>query len=316
MKLVTITGCLGFIGSYVTKECLRRGWKVYGIDKCTYAANIELIEEFKKDSNFTFCKEDIADLTSLPECDYIINLAAESHVGNSIIRSDHFINSNVIGTQNLLELIRHKPPNVNKRPRFIHFSTDEVYGDIIAGEHKETDLLHPSNPYSAAKAAADMMVLAWGRTYGIEYNLLRPTNNYGKFQYHEKLIPISVRCLQRGRKIRLHDKGEPFRTWLHAADTATAVMTVIEKGKANEIYNISGGFEQKNKDTVKKIIQSYYSHETDWELYVDLGFNRLGQDVRYSVDDNKIRSLGWSPKKVFDDEIKDIVEFYKNTFRW
>jgi dTDP-glucose 4,6-dehydratase len=316
MKLVTITGCLGFIGSYVTRECLKRDWKVYGIDKCTYAANTELIEEFKKDPNFTFCKEDIADIASLPECDYVINLAAESHVGNSIIRSDHFINSNVMGTQNLLELIRHKPHNVNKRPRFVHFSTDEVYGDIVTGEHKETDLLHPSNPYSAAKAAADMMVLAWGRTYNIEYNLLRPTNNYGKFQYHEKLIPIAVRCLQRGRKIRLHDQGEPIRTWLHAADTAQAVMTVIEKGDANEIYNISGGFEQTNRDTVRKIIQSYYDDETDWEQYVDLGFNRPGQDVRYSVDDSKIRSLGWSPQKVFDHEIKTIVEFYQNNFRW
>ncbi len=316
MKLVVVTGCLGFIGSYVTRKCLKKGWKVYGIDKCTYAANQELIEEFRKNNNFNFVKADISTLNYLPECDFVINLAAESHVGNSIINSDDFMKSNIVGTQNLLELVRHKATNVNKRPRFIQFSTDEVYGDIVNGQHVESDLLHPSNPYSAAKAAADMLILAWARTYGIEYNILRPTNNYGKYQYHEKLIPISVRCLQRNRKIRLHDEGEPIRTWLHADDTARAVLRVVENGEPNQIYNISGGFEQKNKDTVRQIIESYFGNDTDWLQYVDLGFKRLGQDVRYSVNDTKIRSLGWEPKKIFSDEIKNIVDFYRENFRW
>jgi dTDP-glucose 4,6-dehydratase len=316
VKLVVVTGCLGFIGSYVTRKCLKKGWKVYGIDKCTYAANQELIEEFRKNNNFNFVKADISTLNYLPECDFVINLAAESHVGNSIINSDDFMKSNIVGTQNLLELVRHKATNVNKRPRFIQFSTDEVYGDIVNGQHVESDLLHPSNPYSAAKAAADMLILAWARTYGIEYNILRPTNNYGKYQYHEKLIPISVRCLQRNRKIRLHDEGEPIRTWLHADDTARAVLRVVENGEPNQIYNISGGFEQKNKDTVRQIIESYFGNDTDWLQYVDLGFKRLGQDVRYSVNDTKIRSLGWEPKKIFSDEIKNIVDFYRENFRW
>ena len=316
MKLVTITGCLGFIGSYVTKECLRKGWKVFGIDKCTYAANEVLLQEFSENSNFYFLKKDIATLKSLPVCDFVINLAAESHVGNSIINSDQFIDANIVGTHNLLELIRTQPNNVNERPTFVHFSTDEVYGDIIQGAHDEEHLLHPSNPYSAAKAAADMLVLAWSRTYGLKYNILRPTNNYGKYQYHEKLIPISVRNLQRSKKIRLHDKGEPYRTWLHAEDTARAVIAVIEKGQQNEIYNISGGFEQKNKDTVKKIITSFYGEEEGWENYVDLSHVRPGQDVRYSVNDDKIRNLGWKPIKVFDDEIDNIVQHYKENFRW
>jgi dTDP-glucose 4,6-dehydratase len=316
MKLVMVTGCLGFIGSYVTRKCLEKGWKVYGVDKCTYAANKELIEEFKKSPNFTFVKADIATLKYLPECDFVVNLAAESHVGNSIINSDDFIKSNIVGTQNLLELLRHKASNVNKRPRFIQFSTDEVYGDIIKGQHLESDLLHPSNPYSAAKASADMLILAWARTYGIEYNILRPTNNYGKYQYHEKLIPIAVRCLQRNRKIRLHDQGDPVRTWLHAEDTAMAVLKVIERGSPNEVYNISGGFEQQNKDTVKQIIENYFSTPVKWKEYVDFGFKREGQDVRYSVDDTKLRKLGWEPKKIFNDEIKEIVEFYRENFRW
>jgi dTDP-glucose 4,6-dehydratase len=316
MKLVVVTGCLGFIGTYVTRRCLERGWKVLGIDKCTHVSNLSLLEEFKKDENFSFLKKDIADLNGLPDCDYIINLAAESHVGNSIINSDEFLSSNILGVKKILEIIRQKPANIGDRPKLIHFSTDEVYGDIVSGEHKETDLLHPSNPYSAAKASADMLILAWARTYGIIHNILRPTNNYGKYQYHEKLIPLSVRCLQRNKKIRLHDEGNPIRTWLHAADTANAVMTIIDKGESNEIYNISGGFEQQNKDTVRKIVENYFDDSVRWTDYVDLGYRREGQDVRYSVDDSKIRNLGWKPLKVFDDEIKDIVSHYKNIFRW
>lgn len=316
MNLVMITGCLGFIGSYVTRQCLNKGWKVYGVDKCTYAANVSLLPEFQENENFTFIKEDIKDLASIPDCDYIVNLAAESHVGNSIINSEEFISSNISGTRNILDLMRHKSSNTGKRPVLIHFSTDEVYGDIIEGEHKETDSLCPSNPYSAAKASADMLIFAWARTYGIKYNIVRPTNNYGKYQYPEKLIPLSVKCLQRNKKIRLHEQGEPFRNWLHADDTASAIITLIESKIENDIFNISGGFEQKNKVTVQKIIESYYSKDVDWVDYVDINHSRPGQDVRYSVDDSKLRSLGWAPKKNFNKEITDIVNFYKNNFRW
>ena len=199
MKLVVITGCLGLIGSYVTRKCLEKGWQVYGIDKCTYAANTEFIDEFISYDNFTFVKEDIAKLKYLPHCDYVINVAAESHVGNSIVDSGDFIHSNVVGVKNLLDLIRNKPENVESKPVFFHFSTDEVYGDITKGQHIESDILKPSNPYSASKAAADMLVLAWARTYDIKYNILRPTNNYGMGQYPEKLIPICVKQLRRGK---------------------------------------------------------------------------------------------------------------------
>ena len=259
MKVVYVTGCLGFIGSYVTRKCLERGWQVYGVDNCTYVANTHLLEEFEKYENFRFEKVDIKDLSHLYDCDYVINTAAESHVGNSIINSDEFISTNIIGTKNLLDLIRFKPENVSKRPIFFHFSTDEVYGDIEDGDHKETDLLKPSNPYSAAKAAADMLVLAWARTYNIEYVILRPTNNYGIYQYPEKLIPLTVRNLKRGKKIRLHNNGEPVRNWLHADDTAEAVLSIIDSKKVNEIFNVSGNFEQKNKITVEKIIKEYHS---------------------------------------------------------
>ena len=316
MKLVVITGCLGFIGSYVTRQALHRGWKVYGIDKCTYASNSELLDELNLNSNFTFLKEDIASLESLPDCDYVINTAAETHVGNSIIDSKDFIHTNVDGVKNLLDLIRNKPDNICKKPVFFHFSTDEVYGDIKIGSHTEKDVLNPSNPYSASKASSDMLIKAWARTYGVEYVILRPTNNYGIYQHYEKLIPLSIKLLGWNKKIRLHDAGEPVRNWLHASDTANAVITIIESGNVNEIYNVAGSFEQKNKDTVKKIIKEYVGTDENWEEYVDLGHTRPGQDVRYSLDDTKLRSLGWKPQANFDLEISKIVKFYKEKFYW
>jgi len=317
MKLVVITGCLGLIGSHVTRACLNKGWKVYGIDSCTYAANINFIEEFESNSNFTFLKEDIVDLKHLPDCDYVINLAAESHVGNSILDSEEFIRTNILGVKNLLDLIRKKPFNDVDQPIFFQFSTDEVYGDIVSGEHTEEDKLYPSNPYSASKASADMFILSWARTYGTKYIILRPTNNYGIGQYHEKLIPASVRSLFRKRKIKLHDEGEPYRNWLHSEDTASAVITIIESEQVNEIYNVAGNFEQKNKETFEKIVRCYFQGEdSDWTEHADLKHVRPGQDVRYALNDSKLKALGWKPNKVFDYEIRDIVDYYKNNFRW
>jgi dTDP-glucose 4,6-dehydratase len=202
------------------------------------------------------------------------------------------------------------------RPIFFHFSTDEVYGDIEHGEHIETDVLKPSNPYSASKASADMLIFAWARTYNMKYIILRPTNNYGIGQYPEKLIPISVKLLQRNKKIRLHDAGEPIRNWLHSSDTAQAVIKIIQSGKCNEVYNVAGGFEQKNKDTVKKIINCFFEDDRDYIDYVDFDYKRLGQDIRYALNDDKLRSLGWAPKKTFDEEIGTIVEYYKKNFKW
>jgi len=267
--------------------------------------------------NFTFVKKDIVELDYLPHCDYVINIAAESHVGNSIIDSHDFIHSNVVGVKNLLDLIRKKPKNVEDQPIFFHFSTDEVYGDITEGEHIETDVLKPSNPYSASKAAADMFILAWARTYDMKYIILRPTNNYGAGQYPEKLIPLCVKHLMRGKKIRLHDAGEPVRNWLHSDDTASAVIKIIESGVSNETYNVAGGFEQKNIDTATQILDSYLGKDRySLDEYLNLEFKRLGQDVRYALNDDKLRALGWKPERVFKDELLGIVEYYKKNFKW
>lgn len=323
MKVVYVTGCLGFIGSYVTRLCLQKGWYVKGVDKITYAANKNLLNEFNKYSNFSFVNCDINDLKFLYDCDYFINTAAETHVGNSIVDSTDFVKSNIDGVHNILNLFRSYRQENNHKPVLLHFSTDEVYGDIDEGEHIETDLLKPSNPYSATKAAADMLILAWARTYNINYVIVRPTNNYGIGQYVEKLIPKSVKFLSLGRKIPLHNNGSPVRNWLHAEDTARGVIKIIESNIKNEVFNICGGYEQTNYQTVEKIIKHFYAIDGKQTLSqdqidknLDFTYSRAGQDVRYALNDNKLRSIGWSPKHNFDNDIHNIVKYYKNTFIW
>lgn len=311
-KIVYVTGCLGFIGLHVTRKCLENGWYVIGVDKLTYASNVNFLEEFTSNPNFKFIQSDINDLDRLYDCDYIINTAAETHVDNSIVSSDVFLKSNVNGVHHLLELIKEK--SHFKMPTLLHFSTDEVYGDISSGSHTERDLLKPSNPYSATKAAADMLILAWARTYKIPFVIVRPTNNYGIGQYVEKLIPKSVKYLTIGRKIDLHDKGLPVRTWLHADDTANAVITIIKSGVVNDIFNISGNCEMQNIKVIGKIIKLFNGDDNVSEYVSD--HVRVGQDVRYSIDDSKLRSLGWLATASFDKELKTIVEYYKQNFVW
>tara|TARA_R110000868_G_scaffold272206_1_gene531476 strand:+ start:95 stop:1057 length:963 start_codon:yes stop_codon:yes gene_type:complete len=318
-KIVYITGCLGFIGSYVTRECLNKGWYVRGIDKITYAAQPNLLEEFNKYEKFSFEQKDICDLDRLIECDYFINTAAESHVDNSIRHSEEFLHSNINGVYNILELLKqYSKKEGGICPVLLHFSTDEVYGDIDVGEHIETDILKPSNPYSATKAAADQLILAWARTYNIPYVIVRPTNNYGIGQYVEKLVPKTCKFLTVGRKIPLHNDGTPVRNWLHANDTAKGVIKIIESEIKNEIFNIAGGFEQSNIITVEKIISNYIGHLPDnyKEKYLDFSIQRPGQDIRYALNDNKLRSLGWKPEVNFDSVIGKIVEYYKKNFIW
>jgi dTDP-glucose 4,6-dehydratase len=315
--IVYITGCLGFIGRHVTQCLLEKGWYVYGIDNCTYASDLSCIEIFSSYKNFKFENKNICDIDRLVDCDYFINIAAETHVDNSIRDSKIFIDSNIYGVHNILELLKVYKKEGYVVPRLIHFSTDEVYGDISEGEHFETDILKPSNPYSASKASADQLIIAWSRTYDIPYNIIRPTNNYGIGQYVEKLIPKACKFIGLGRKIPLHNQGTPIRNWLHAKDTARAVLSIIDSGLANEIYNVAGGFEQSNIETVKKVINTYYGKEMpNYEDFVNFGIERPGQDVRYALNDDKIRSLGWRPLCVFDDEIAHIVEYYKNNFIW
>lgn len=317
MKIVYITGCLGFIGRYVTKLLLDNGYYVYGIDSCTYATDESILSDFIHYEKFKFEKSNILDIDRLVDCDFFINIAAETHVDNSIRDSKVFLDSNIVGVYNILELLKVYKKEGYNVPRLIHFSTDEVYGDITDGEHFESNTLKPSNPYSATKAAADQLILAWSRTYDIPYNIIRPTNNYGTGQYTEKLIPKACKFLGLGRKIPLHNHGTPIRNWLHAKDTARAVEKILELGSKNEIYNVAGGFEQSNIMTVRKVINTYYNEDIeDYHRFIDFGVERPGQDVRYALNDDKIKSLGWTPQCIFDDEIKLIVDYYKHNFMW
>jgi dTDP-glucose 4,6-dehydratase len=312
-KIVYVTGCLGFIGVHVTRACLAKGWHVIGVDKLTYASNINFLEEFNTTGRFKFVQKDINDLDRLYDCDYVINTAAETHVDNSIEDSDQFLHSNINGVHHLLKLIRQKVSF--KKPILLHFSTDEVYGDILEGSHTELDLLKPSNPYSATKAAADMLILAWARTHNVPYVIVRPTNNYGIGQYVEKLIPKAVKYLSIGRQIDLHDEGKPIRTWLHATDTAEAVIKIIESGVQNDIFNISGNFELPNIVVIKKILELVHGTTDNIDEHV-FHIKRAGADMRYSIDDTKLKALGWTPRADFDTELKAIVEYYTANFVW
>jgi dTDP-glucose 4,6-dehydratase len=301
-KLMLVTGGLGFIGKHFVKRCLEAGHFVTNVDVVNYAADRLANEEFKTHDSYRHIGEDIANLSHLPESDFLVNFAAESHVDNSIADSRQFCQSNIIGVQRLLELVRAKSPR--EAPLFIHISTDEVYGDIASGRHTASDQLRPSNPYSATKAAADMLVIGWARTYGIRYNIVRMTNNYGPYQYHEKLIPKSAFRMRRGLPALMHGDGTYIRSWLHVEDSVDAIMTIVNRGEQNTIYNVHGDTEMPNIEVLRKLARILGIPEGEAFIPVP---NRVGQDIRYSLDDSPLRALGWKPMRQFDAEISKIA---------
>lgn len=289
-----VTGGLGFIGSHFVEMALNNGYFVYNVDKMTYAVRQDV--PFSNHPNYRLIKKDICDLQTLPEdIKCIVNFAAESHVDNSIKDNSPFFESNVRGVYNLLELVRKTP--AEKRPVFIQISTDEVYGDILNGSFKETDRLMPSNPYSATKAAADQLVIGWGRTHSIRYRIARSSNNYGFAQRAEKLIPKTMKLAFKDQKVGLHGNGSYRREWTYVEDNCHAIMLIMEKGRDSEIYNISSGKELTNLEVVKKVLNTMKKPENFYEFTPD----RPGQDVRYSVDSSKIRDLGWQPTMTLDE---------------
>jgi dTDP-glucose 4,6-dehydratase len=229
-------------------------------------------------------------------------------VDNSIVSSTVFVRSNIDGVHRILELVK---TSQDQKPLLIHFSTDEVYGDIAQGFHSECDLLKPSNPYSATKAGADMLILAWARTYQVPYVIVRPTNNYGIGQYTEKFIPNVIKRLCQGQRALLHDQGTPIRTWLHVSDTVNAVLKIIASGRKNEIFNISGNCEFANKTVACKILDLMGMSGCEQE-YLDLSIKRPGQDVRYAIDDSKLKELGWQAQADFDEELKKLTLWYQS----
>ena len=301
-NLILVTGGLGFIGKHFVERCLAIGHFVTNVDVVNYAADRYANDKFKGHSNYRHLRQDIAALDHLPESDFLVNFAAESHVDNSIADSTKFCLSNIMGMQRLLELARAK--HASGAPHFVQISTDEVYGDIKEGQHKETDILKPSNPYSSTKAAADMLLLGWARTYGLRHNIVRMTNNYGSNQFPEKLIPKSAWRMRRGLPALMHGDGSFVRSWLHVEDSVEAILTVMEKGAANTIYNIHGNAEFRNIEVLKKLAAIFGLNESDAFTTIP---NRVGQDVRYSLDDSRIRALGWQPRRDFDTELRKIA---------
>lgn len=318
IKIATVTGCVGFIGQVLTHKLLEDNWLVYGIDKLTYAANVKTLARLQKYPNFFFIEQDIVNLSRLPDCDVIFNLAAESDVDTSNRDSKQFVLSNVLGVQNLLSLVSSSTIIKNEPPLFFHISTDEVYG-ATNDKHRmfdESAMLNPSNPYAATKASADLLIQSWANTYGIEYVIVRPSNNYGPNQHPEKLIPLAIKKLQRSKKIKLHNNGTPIRTWTHVNDTVSAIITVLEKGLRNTIYNISSEFEQDNLSTISNLLSAY---DISYKIsdHVDFSYNRPGQDMRYAISAEKLKQLGWQPQYNINKDMQSLVAIYKyGEFVW
>jgi len=288
MKIL-VTGGRGFIGSHFVEVALQKGWTVVDIDNMGYASHQKL--PWDNHPRYTFLKQDISELTHIPASDVLINFAAESHVDNSIKSSEAFVKSNIIGVHNLLELVRGKPSY--DRPLFFQISTDEVYGDIIEGKFTESDKLKPSNPYSATKAAAEMLVLSYHRTYGIDYLITRSGNNYGERQYEEKLIPRCISCIEQDKKIPIHGDGSYVRDWTYVKDNVDAICLLLEKNIKNDIYNIAAENHMTNLQVAHEVSSWYGKTTQDTCQFVE---NRWGQDLRYAVSSEKLRSVGWLPK--------------------
>lgn len=300
-----VTGGLGFIGKFFIKKLLDNNFEVVNLDKINYCSDLFFENKYlKSNDRYHLINENIINTNYIGDYDYIFHFAAESHVDNSIVGSKNFINSNISGTQNLLELIRIKPEY--DRPKFVHISTDEVYGDIEDGYFLENDKLNPSNPYSATKAAAEHLVTSWHRTYGIDYLIFRPSNNYGPRQYPEKFIPKSINRLTDSKKIILHGNGSYIRTWTHVEDTCNAIFNLSVSLKLkNDIFNISSGQEFKNIEIAKLIYNSFYS-DNNFEKCIEYTENRKGQDIRYGLSNKKSISYDIKYEKNIEEEIQRI----------
>ena len=314
MKLL-ITGGLGFIGSNFIRQTLSNhpNYEIINIDKIGIGANPKNLKDLDNRKGYHFIKGDISNLKSvygaIEEVDAVINFAAETHVDRSIADPNPFIQSNFIGTFNLLEAER----KLNRPVRHIQISTDEIYGDITQGSFKEEDRLNPSNPYSASKAAADMLCHAYHRTYGLDIIITRCTNNFGPYQFPEKLIPKTIIRAQRNLTIPVYGTGENIRDWIYVQDHCEAIDLTLRKGKPGEIYNISSGNELSVKTIVKKILNAL-EKPRDLITHVE---DRPGHDIRYSLDSSKIKNeLGWEPQHSFDSALQKTVEWYLKNESW
>ena len=313
MKKLLVTGGAGFIGSEFVRQGVQRRYTVTVIDKLSYAGDLKRIREVE--GNITFHAADITDRKSVQDImkserpDTVVHWAAESHVDRSIANASPFLETNITGTQVLLEAA--KDYGVKQ---FINISTDEVYGDLGQnGKFYESTPLNPSSPYSVSKASADMLGRAYQRTYGLPVITVRPSNNYGHWQYPEKLIPVIIMKAMNNEKVPVYAKGENVREWLFVSDCADAVFQIMEKGEAGEIYNIGSGEEKRNIEVVKTVLALLKKTEDLIEFTKD----RPGHDFRYSLNSDKIRGqLGWRCRVSFADGIEKTVRWYVENMDW
>lgn len=323
-----ITGGAGFIGSHTVRRLVEsKNYHVVNLDKLTYAGNLENLKDIEGESNYTFIKGDICDfefIRSLFEkydFDGVIHLAAESHVDRSITNPMEFIQTNVVGTVNLLNAAKEFWKGKADR-RFYHVSTDEVYGSLGEdGFFVETTSYDPQSPYSASKASSDHFVRAYGNTYGLPYVISNCSNNYGPNHFPEKLIPLMIHNIRNGRPLPVYGKGENIRDWLYVEDHARAIELIFEKGKDGQTYNIGGFNEWKNIDLVNLLCDVMdeklgNSQGTSREL-ITFVKDRAGHDLRYAIDASKLsKELGWKPSLQFEEGLSKTVDWYLNNEEW
>ncbi|WYP26047.1 dTDP-glucose 4,6-dehydratase [Alkalihalobacillus sp. FSL W8-0930] len=314
---ILITGGAGFIGSNFVKYMVRKypTYQFLNVDLLTYAGNLENLTDIEEHSNYKFVKADICDkalMTSLVEenkIDTIINFAAESHVDRSISNPSIFVQTNVVGTQVLLDVAKEQDLT-----KFVQVSTDEVYGSLgKEGYFTEETPLQPNSPYSSSKAGSDLLVRAYYETFGLNVNITRCSNNYGPLQFPEKLIPLMISNALEGKPLPVYGDGQNIRDWLHVEDHCSAIDLVLHEGESGEVYNVGGHNERTNIQIVETIIEALGASK-DLITYVE---DRLGHDRRYGIDPEKLTSeLGWKPKYNFETGIKETIQWYLDNREW
>ncbi|WP_141501869.1 dTDP-glucose 4,6-dehydratase [Paenibacillus luteus] len=315
MKLL-VTGGAGFIGSNFVLYMIENypTYEIINVDALTYAGNLENLRSIEQHSGYSFVKADIANRSELEPLfqqgvDAVINFAAESHVDRSILHPEIFVQTNVLGTQTLLDLT--KQYNVAK---FVQVSTDEVYGTLgDTGLFTEDTPIAPNSPYSASKAGADLLVRAYHETFGLHVNITRCSNNYGPYQFPEKLIPLMIQNALQDKPLPVYGDGLNVRDWLYVEDHCSAIDLVLHKGRAGEVYNVGGRNERNNLQVVRTILAELGKPESLISYVKD----RLGHDRRYAIDADKIRNeLGWQPKFNYEDGIKETIRWYLSNAEW
>lgn len=310
---ILVTGGAGFIGSNFIRYMLNKHphYKIVNLDKLTYAGNLNNLRDIEKNKNYSFVKGDICNKKIVEKLtkhvNAIINFAAETHVDRSIIDAGTFVQTDVFGTYVLLQAAKKF-----KIKKFIQISTDEVYGSIEKGSFKETDTLMPSSPYSASKAGADMLVRSFNVTFGLQTIITRSSNNFGPFQYPEKIIPLFITNALQNKFLPLYGDGMNVRDWLFVLDNCEAIDLIFHEGEVGEIYNVASGIEKTNKEITFIILKELNKPKSLIKYVKD----RPGHDKRYSLNCKKIRKLGWKPRHKFLDAMKKTIRWYKNNEWW